>query len=217
MNTEITAATAIRAYILHLIILKRVCICPCKVSLCSAAFFQASCSGASACFCLTSAMFFFTASILSSCDALSFIRRRLNPMISSFKNCVFSTGSPSALTRTSSSLVSVLQSSPNLLMRSSSCSRSWNIFASTGLEAFVCSVTILMRRLRCCVCDFWSMKCRFLSVSISLNASWISAETSVICSPNPFVSWLYIASCVMETVSATVSSDLEPLQAEKPT
>mmetsp|Transcript_66877 Transcript_66877/g.192253 ORF Transcript_66877/g.192253 Transcript_66877/m.192253 type:complete len:316 (+) Transcript_66877:334-1281(+) len=162
-------------------------------------------------------MFLLTESNFCLAVALSLTKMRRKPTISSLMAltpaawllCV-ACGSPSSKCV---SCLSSLHCSPslcNLPVKTCTC---WINFSSAGFVVSICSCNIETSRERCSVCDFWSKKWRCSSVSISLYAFWICADTSCISSPMLVSSKLLTSISVMETKSGTWP---EPLHAVKP-
>mmetsp|Transcript_100012 Transcript_100012/g.260783 ORF Transcript_100012/g.260783 Transcript_100012/m.260783 type:complete len:226 (+) Transcript_100012:87-764(+) len=114
------------------------------------------------------------------------------------------------------SVTKVLQSLASLDMRLSRCATSFQSLSSSGTAAAMWSLITLVNLSRWSVCDFWSTKCLWSSVSISLYASWILDVTSFISSPMTFSSKLLTSTSTMDTASEAPPGGGEPLRAVKP-
>mmetsp|Transcript_118304 Transcript_118304/g.314836 ORF Transcript_118304/g.314836 Transcript_118304/m.314836 type:complete len:219 (-) Transcript_118304:796-1452(-) len=172
----------------------------------------------------TSATFFTTASSFILWVALSLMSNRLSPtmsfLIASIEDMellfLAAIVVPSGFIKMATLCFMVLQSSPSFSMRSSISLIDSNTRSSAGLVELRCSPSMSTNRARWSVCDFWSRKCRVLSVSISMYVSWICLDTSLMSSPMEVSSMLVTSSCTTDTRSALAPSSGVPLQAVIP-
>mmetsp|Transcript_13556 Transcript_13556/g.39008 ORF Transcript_13556/g.39008 Transcript_13556/m.39008 type:complete len:210 (-) Transcript_13556:858-1487(-) len=168
---------------------------------------------------LTSATFLCTTSNFCRCVAVSLTKARRSPTTSCFKAATPSPWllTPSLPKRMRASVCNVLQSVPRVSTREV---RLWICASSRSSSGFAwarCSPSMDINLDKCSVCDFWSTKWRFSSVSICLYASWICAETSFMSSPIEVSSKLTVLTSARDTMSGeTVPGAPVPLQAVKP-